>query len=164
MTPIKKLSVASINSVRGGFKEVTATRFVGRILGIVRNVESKPTNFGVATSFKGDFLAFNAEGKQFISPACYLPGPAEKFLIKALTAKETEGKELTFAFDFFVAPTKKGNKLDLGYEFQVTALSEITPLNNMAILLASVTVPLPANPGQPELPGVPEAVESVKKK
>lgn len=142
----KKLSIAIMNGVRGGFKNVKETTHVGRIFGIVRSVETKSTSIGDSLCFKGDFRGINADGEEFISAVCYLISPADEMLAQALIDPANAGKEVRFGFDFFVTPKEKKTPLDLGYSYQVKPLLETKPSDAMAELMASA----PALPNKPK--------------
>jgi hypothetical protein len=135
MEILRKMSVGAINGVNGGFKDVTETRHVARIMGIVRGVETKETNIGRSYKFTGEFRGINEHGEEFSSPVCYLPNPADSMLVEAFTA--ANGQQVGFAFDVFVTPKPKRNSVDLGYEYKIKPLLETKPSDPLAALMES---------------------------
>jgi hypothetical protein len=150
MEILRKMSVGAINGVNGGFKDVTETRHVARIMGIVRGVETKETNIGRSYKFTGEFRGINEHGEEFSSPVCYLPNPADAMLVEGFTA--ANGQQVGFAFDVFVTPKPKRNSVDLGYEYKIKPLFEAKPSDPLAALIESVggapklAAPKPAEP------------------
>jgi hypothetical protein len=135
MEILKKMSVGAMNGVTGGFKDVTESKRVARILGIVRSIETKDTNIGRSYKFTGEFRGINAEGEEFSSPVCYLPAPADSMLLEAFTA--SDGQPVGFAFDIFVNPKPKKTPVDLGYEYKIKPLLETKPSDPLLTLMKS---------------------------
>lgn len=156
MQIMKKMSVGGMNEIRGGFKDVDVTKFVARIIGFARSVETKVTTIGESLCFKGEFRGTNADGELFSAAVCYLVSPADEMLAQALSQPENVGKEVKFGFDFFVTPKEKRTPVDLGYSYQVKPLLDTAPTDAMAALMGNIAAPLPVTAKQSELPGVAE--------
>lgn len=153
MQILKKMSVATLNSIRGGFKDVTETRLVGRIFGIVSGVETKETTIGASLKFTGEFRGINGDGEEFMAPVCYLIEPAAGMLAAAFAG--AEGRPVNFGFDIFVSPKEKRSPVDLGYEYQIKPLLETRASDPMLALMSSANAPaIPAKPKQPQLTGI----------
>lgn len=145
----KKITVAGINEVRGGFKNVTEVTHVARVFGVARSVENKSTTLGNSLQFNGDFRAINADGEEFAGPVLYLMSPADGMLSEAILG--AEGKEVKFGFDIYVAPHEKKTAIDIGYSYQIKPLLELKPSDAMASLMAEISIPLPGKPKQAAL-------------
>ena len=143
-TLAKKITLGSINGVRGGFKmgqffdEKTKGKLVMRIVGIARSADLKASeNMGDSFKFNGEFKAWNAEGEQFISPVCYLPEPAQGMLHEAISSA-SEGVE--FALDIFLSYNETAIKL---YEFAVVPLVEVRQSTALESFASAVTDAVP---------------------
>lgn len=99
---LKKISIGAINGVRKAFRDNDAEKLRGRIYGIVRSVKWEDGEFGRYVKFIGEFVAFNADGKQFTAPVLYLPEAAQT---KLATIAETGSWE--FAVDLYTVPQGK---------------------------------------------------------
>jgi hypothetical protein len=135
MEILKKMSVGAMNGVTGGFKDITESKRVARILGIVRSIETKDTNIGRSYKFTGEFRGINLNGEEFSSPVCYLPAPADSMLLEAFTA--SDGQQVGFGFDIFVVPKPKKTPVDLGYEYKIKPLLETAPSDPLLALIQS---------------------------
>src|SRR5574337_1385958 len=143
----RKLTLQSMNKVRGGFKNVDKPRFVGRIIGIAHNAEAKASALGNYWEFTGEFEGTNSEGEIVVSPVCMLPEPAAS----SLATMVGTGGAVKFGFDFHVHPR---SDVPIGYEIVTKPLLELKPSS----LLADMKVTLPALPApksaQTSLPDV----------
>ncbi len=161
----KKISVAGINSIRGGFKVKRGDEgflpfdtFLGmRVMGITHDYNEKVSdNMGVSYQFLGEFRAWNREGTEFASPVCYLPEPAQGILKAGLDG--TDGS-VEFGFDVFI---KYNKTAILGYEFLLESLLDAKPSEGLAHLVSRVhglalrgIINDPINPPGSETQGVP---------
>src|SRR5574337_562883 len=149
----KKLTLQSMNKVRGGFKNVTEPRFVGRIIGIAHNAEAKTTAIGDYWEFSGEFEGTNSDGEIIVAPVCMLPEPAAS----SLATMVGEGGAVKFGFDFHVHP--RGD-IPIGYEFVTKPLLELKPSSLLADMKASIpALPAPKST-QAALPDVPQVTHS----
>src|SRR5574337_1148684 len=142
----RKLTLQSMNKVRGGFKNVDTPRFVGRIIAIAHDAAAKASALGNYWEFAGEFEGTNSDGEIVVSPVCMMPEPAAS----SLAAMVGEGGAVKFGFDFHVSPR---SDVPIGYEIITKPLLELKSSN----LLADLKTALPAlpAPNQSTLPDVP---------
>ncbi len=119
----KKITISSINKIRGGFKDVTKRERVATILGVARSGKTKISDtMGASTCFLGEFKGIDKNGEESVAPLCYLPEPMQSILLAQLQgAPETSGVE--FAVDFIVVPDELAI---LGYTIDSESLIEYT--------------------------------------
>jgi len=160
----RKITIGGINGIRKGFKDVTESRLVARILGIASEALREDGALGEYVKFKGEFRAINQDGEEFASAVCFLPKPADDLLESAI--KNAGGKSVNFGFDIFVHPNEN---VAIGYEYKVKPLLETKPSDPLAALMGAIA-PLQlaapkAAPG-PDAPAadVPAASEKAKPK
>ena len=162
----KKISVAGINSIRGGFKvkrgddgHLPFDTFLGmRVMGITHDYNERVSeNMGVSYQFLGEFRAWNREGTEFASPVCFLPEPAQGILKAGLDGADGS---VEFGFDVFI---KYNKTAILGYEFLVESLLDAKPSEGLARLVSRVqglalrdNINAPINPPGSETNGVSE--------
>jgi hypothetical protein len=154
----RKITIAGINGVRGGFdvKPDAPVTLMARVMGLARKVEVKTTTYGDSLKFVGEFRAINADGEEFAAPVIYLPKPADEMLAEALTEAGENGVQ--FAFDIFIEPVPKKTPVDRGYQFKVKPLLDTKPSDPLAALMAGLPAPA-VRAKQPALPGVDAASE-----
>jgi len=150
-TIAKKISIGSLNGLRGGFKKESVTAepmLAARIYGRADSFEAKDGGaMGVSFKFVGDFLGVNQYGEITSSPVCYLIAPADGMLVAAL--KNNEGKGVEFGFDFMVV---KNDTAVLGYEYKVKPILETTAAEPLLAIQSKITAPpIPVKPRQPQL-------------
>lgn len=129
----RKISVGSINGVKAGFKGVTETTLVGRLVGQAMAATQHDGEKGSYTKFKGEFRAINADGEEVAAPVMFLPSPAQEMLADAV--KAAEGKAVAFGFDVFVVPNATAV---LGYEYKIKPLLETAPSDPLKALMAGL--------------------------
>ena len=138
----RKITIATVNNVRKGFKDVKALTFLARILGVVASMEVEPTgNGGAITKFVGEFRAVSQERKEFGAPVAYLPAAAETALAAAV--KAGDGKPVKFAFDVFASPDSS----PIGYSITANPLVEPSAMRTLDELNSS----LPELPAKADL-------------
>ena len=137
----RKITIAGINGVRGGFavKEGDPVSLIARVMGLARRVEVKTTTYGDSLKFVGEFRAINADGEEFAGPVIYLPKPADELLSAALV--EAGEKGVQFAFDIFIESVPKKTPLDRGYQFKVKPLLDTKPSDPLAAMMAALPAP-----------------------
>ncbi len=150
MKILPSINVGNINAVTKGFKKVTTTRLIARILGVVQT--AKPVEGATASycEFKGEFQAFNEQGERFCAPKCILPAVIQDQLFAAVEI--ANGKSVSFCYDVSIAPdaTKK-----IGYGYAFNTLVQPAPADPLGDLLAKVpefVKPAPAPTPTPETP------------
>ncbi len=131
----KKITISSINNIRGGFKEVIKRERVATILGVVRSAKTKISDtMGASTCFLGEFKGTNKKGEESVAPLCYLPEPMQSILLSQLQdAPETSGVE--FAVNFYVTPD---DSAILKYTIDSESLIEYTQSDSLKSLTAKV--------------------------
>ena len=149
----KKISVGTINGMRGGFvcdyEKSKEPFFAARIVGIASAVETKVTTYGDSLKFTGEFQATNMDGEIVAAPVAYLVAPADGMLKDALISTK---QPVRFAFDIYVQPTPKKNPGDRGYEYKVKPLLESKPSDPLGEMLQGLPAPA-VKPKQPQLTG-----------
>lgn len=137
MKILKKISIGSINSVRGGFNAMALFGLhpdpkdknktlaerervtVMTVIGIVNSYAEKTSEtMGVSFAFKGEFKAINKDGENCIAPMCYLPEPAQS-LIKGAVDEGNTAIEIGFVVDAI-----RADDALKGYEFELKPLQE----------------------------------------
>lgn len=138
MEVARKITVAGINNVRGGFTIApdAPMTLIARVMGLARSVSLKPTTFGDSLKFSGEFRAINADGEEFAAPVVFLPKPADELLAEALNGAGENGVQ--FAFDIFIEAVPKKTPIDRGYQFRVKPLLDTKPSDPLAALQASL--------------------------
>lgn len=144
MKVLKKLSVKEINGLT---KEATkklvdaqdgAELFMGRFVGICRNVEVKDTDYGGALKFVGEFRATGRDGEESYAPVAYLPSPFDELLSEQINEiKGADGNakvSVEFGLDVYAIHDPKGA---VGYKFICRPLKEAAPSNPLAALMAT---------------------------
>ncbi len=134
MKSINKISLANVNKIRGGFKNLS-DRFLGmRVVGVVRGYDTLIDSTMHATEkFYGEFRAENGTGDEFISPICFLPEPAQTFLREAVDSSKALVVE--FAFDIHVIPDRT---LRAGCRFEIEHVVEAKTCNALDALVEKV--------------------------
>lgn len=138
MKILKKISIGSINSVRGGFNAMQLFGLtpnptdpngkpIGKfervtvmtVVGIVNGYAEKTSEtMGVSYAFKGEFQAINKDGEKCVAPICYLPEPAQS-LIKTAVDDGATAIEVGFVVD-----AVRSDDALKGYEFELKPLQE----------------------------------------
>lgn len=135
----RKMTVGGINNVRKGFKGVTETKLVARILGIADTAVQEDGALGSYWKFTGEFQGTNEQGEMHAAPVLMLPKPADDMLAAAV--KQAAGGSVKFGFDIYVEPRED---VAIGYAYKIKPLLEVKPSNPLADLIASI----PALPGK----------------
>ena len=133
----KRITIASINGVRKGFKDVKTRRKVARIFGIARESVLKVSEtMKNSYAFGGEFKAINEAGEEFIAAVCYMPEPAQGLLHNAVEG--AKGSPVEFGFDFYIVPNESAV---LGYEFETESLMEHRASSALAEIESRVAQP-----------------------
>ena len=145
MKLVKKITMASVNNIRGGFKNVDpkGASFLGmRVVGLVRGYDTlvSPT-MGESQKFYGEIRAENREGEEFASPCCFVPEPAQGLLRSAVDA--ADGLAVEFGFDILVVPDAESM---VGYHFDIVPLLETKPSDALLTLTNRIKNPALAAP------------------
>jgi hypothetical protein len=154
----KKISLGTINGVRGGFKDVKEKTRVATIAGTVMGYKEKTSEtMGVSYAFSGDFVGINKDGEETRSPVCYLPEPAQGMLKAQVDQLEREGinAAVEFAFDFFAVPDETAIK---GYIFETVPRLKAKPSNALAAIAQAAGINLENS--APQLTHEPAAPET----
>lgn len=115
--------------------------FLGRVLAMVRGAESVSTSYGDSTKFKGEFRAFDADGREFISSSAYFPEVIADELLNGLSLREDENATIEFACDLFI----RYADTQVGYQYEVEVHTEARSSEPLAALAASLpALPSPA--------------------
>lgn len=121
MKLLKKISIGTVNNIRGGLKEVTGRVRVITIAGLANGYAEKTSEtMGVSYAFKGEFRAINRDGEECASPVAYLPEPAQGLLKAQLDSVEA-GTTVEFGFHFFAVEDATAIK---GYYWECVPLME----------------------------------------
>lgn len=132
---VRKITIGTINGVRGGFKNVQGEFLAMSIIGEAQSFkEHTSETMGVSYAFNGEFRAKNREGVEYVGPVCFLPEPAQGMLHAALDQEERVGG-IRFAFDFLVVEDDTAIK---GYRFECEPLVEPKPSDALAQFAASI--------------------------
>lgn len=129
MKILKKITVGSINGVRGGFvaRELfninsdgtsAKTRVtVMTVIGIADGFKEKTSeNMGTSYGFTGQFKAINKDGVPCVGPVLYLPEPAQSLIKQSL-----EGGALSVDIGFVVDAIRNDTSIK-GYDFELMPL------------------------------------------
>lgn len=142
MKLLKKISVKELNNSTKEKTRATVDAgggepvFLGRFIGICRDVGTKETDYGDSLKFIGEFRAIGIDGEEAFAPVAYLPDPFDKLLADQIAEiKKTEGAKVAveFGVDVFGVPDKGA----VGYKFLCKPLTEAQPSNPLAALMAS---------------------------
>ncbi len=134
----RRLTIANINGIRGGWPKPAAKEFVARFAGRASFMEMKTTQFGEYARFGGTFIAFNKKGDRSESNYVILPEPAQG-MVRAALMGNTNG--LDFAVDCFIEPDSDPRNAR-GYKFTCATVFE-----NVDEGLARLEKSLPRLPG-----------------
>lgn len=146
ITPVRKISPKTICPdikaiARALSEDEPGPIFVGRVLAMVRSAETVSTSYGDSTKFKGEFRAFDADGKEFISSSAYFPEVIADELLNGLSAREDDNDTIEFACDLFI----RWNDTQVGYQYEVQVHTEARSSEPLAALAASLpALPSPA--------------------
>lgn len=136
MKLLKKISIGSVNNVRGGLKDIKGRVRIITIAGIANGYAEKTSEtMGVSYAFKGEFRAVNRDGEEAAAPVAYLPEPAQG-LLKAQLDSIAPGSAAEFGFHFFAVEDATAIK---GYYFECVPLMEArrsTALENLTARLS----------------------------
>lgn len=181
MNILKKISIGSINNVRGGFNAMSLFGLrpnptdpnaapigdrdvvtVMTVIGIVNGYTEKTSDtMGVSYAFKGEFQSINKDGQKGIAPVCFLPEPAQS-LIKTAVDEGATAIEIGFVVDAVRSDTALK-----GYEFVLKSLQEpraSTALDHLSARLLSHDAPAAAPVGQTQEEAAAETKPHGKKK
>jgi len=139
----RKLSVSVLNNIRKGFKNVTESRYVGRIYGIARGAVVEEGVNGPYIKFVGEFRGVSPTGEIFAAPVAFLPAPADGLLADAVKGDQ-HGSGVQFGFDFYIEPRED---VAIGYSYVTKPLMEQKPSDPLAALENQIA-PVPALVGR----------------
>lgn len=148
----RKITLGSINGLRGGFAAPKEKTFAGRIFGIVNSVSVEDSQYGQYNKFVGEFRAVNQDGVESAAPVMMLPEPASTMLADACA----DSKSVKFGFDFYLQPDEKSKT---GYTYATEPLFETKPSDLLAEMTQGLTPPKLPAPKQPALPGTEKAAD-----
>jgi hypothetical protein len=144
MKLLKKISIGSINGVRGGLKlgEGFARVRVGTFAGITGSYKEKTSEtMGTSFAFAGEFRAINQNGEEAAAPICFLPEPAQSLLKTQIDdLAENGGGNVEFGFHFWAVEDATAIK---GYYFECEPLMEARPSNALAHLTKAIGMEMP---------------------
>jgi hypothetical protein len=136
MKLLKKISIGTVNNIRGGLKDVVGRIRVITIAGIANGYAEKTSEtMGISYAFKGEFRAVNINGEEAAAPIAYLPEPAQG-LLKAQLDGIGESASVEFGFHFFAVEDATAIK---GYYWECVPLMEArksTALENLTARLS----------------------------
>lgn len=133
----KLVSRISVKLVSGDVRKLEPG-FVMRIIGIATDTKAVTTQYGESIGLKGQFMAINPKGEQFMSGTAYLPNIALSLITGQLAADQVEG--VKFAFDLFKV---LDDSVMIGYRYEAKPLVE--PAENNPLFDLAKTMPaLPA--------------------
>lgn len=105
-----------------------------RVYGNIEGFKVGETNFGEFTEFQGNFEAVAIDtGEVFRSAKCFLPSIAEALLLPVVKNPDNVGG-VRFAFDIGI----KGSAKEVGYEYTVRPIVEMTEADPLAALRSSL--------------------------
>lgn len=162
MKILKKISVGTVNGVRGGLKDITDKTRVLTLVGVTGAYKEKTSeNMGVSYGFIGEFRGINMHGEDCLAAVAYLPEPAQG-LLKNQIDEMGDSSRVEFGFEIWAIPDETAIR---GYTFEVRPLMETKPSNALDEL--SKRLGVEAKPPQAQL-GLEapkeEAVQSVPAK
>lgn len=145
MNYLKKLSIATMNAIPKGIKELEhgATVAIAHIIGIAEGIETGTSQFGEWVAFTGAFKGTVLDGgEMFRAGKCLLPGIASD----ALQGAVTENAPVEFALEIGIRRVikldPKGNEVGMGYEYTMRPLIEMDAASDpLTALEAKVKVP-----------------------
>jgi hypothetical protein len=121
MKLLKKITIGTVNSVRGGLKDIKGRVRVFTIAGIANGYKEKISEtMGISYAFTGEFRAINQNGEEAAAPVAYLAEPAQS-LLKAQLDDVERGTTVEFGFHFFAVEDPTAIK---GYYFECVPLME----------------------------------------
>lgn len=143
MKLLKKITIGTINAVRGGLKNVTGRERVFTIAGIATGYTEKVSEtMGVSYAFKGEFRGINRDGEEGAAPVAFLPEPAQS-LLKTQIDNVPTGSSVEFGFHFYAVEDATALK---GYYFECEPLMEARPSTALASLTAKLGFESQSNP------------------
>jgi len=137
MKLLRKISVGTINGVRGGFKNVGKKVRVMTIAGIAHGYKEKVSEtMGVSYAFNGEFRAINLDGEECAAAVAYVPEPVQGMLRAQIDSLRKDGAAaVEFGFHVYVVPDEDAIK---GYVFEVEPLIEAKPSTALENLTARI--------------------------
>jgi len=137
MKLLRKISVGTINGVRGGFKNVDKKVRVMTIAGIAHGYKEKVSEtMGVSYAFNGEFRAINLDGEECAAAVAYVPEPVQGMLRAQIDTLQKDGAAaVEFGFHVYVVPDEDAIK---GYVFEVEPLTEAKPSTALESLTARI--------------------------
>jgi hypothetical protein len=132
---LKKITIGTINGVRGGLKDIHGRERVGTIIGVANSYkEHVSETMGISWGFKGEFRAINRDGEEAVSAVCYLPEPAQSLLYAALK-DESRVSGVKFGFEVWAIEDETALK---GYVFELVSMMDPQPSNELAALAQEI--------------------------
>lgn len=121
MKLLKKISIGSVNNVRGGLKDIVGRVRIITIAGLATGYKEKTSEtMGTSYAFSGEHRAINRDGEEAAAPIAYLPEPAQG-LLKAQLDSVPQGTSVEYGFHFFAVEDATAIK---GYYFECVPLME----------------------------------------
>ena len=144
MKLLKKISIGTINSVRGGLKSITGRMLVMMVAGITGSYKEKTSEtMGTSYAFIGEFRAVNQHGEECTAPIAYLPEPAQSLLKSQIDDLVKSGAtNVEFGFKVFAVEDETALK---GYYFELEPLMEARPSTALQELTQRIGVSLPTD-------------------
>lgn len=139
MKLLKKITIGSVNGVRGGLKDIKGRVLVIVIAGITGAYKEKTSEtMGTSYAFLGEFRAINMDGEEAAAPVAYLPEPAQSMLKTQIDdLVNSGGGNVEFGFKFYAVEDDTAIK---GYAFECEPLMEAKPSNALGHLTARLGV------------------------
>jgi len=137
MKLLRKISIGTINGIRGGFKNVNLRARVMTIAGIAHGYKEKTSeNMGTSYAFNGEFRAINLDGEECAAAVAYVPEPVQGMLRAQIDSLQKDGAAaVEFGFHVYVVPSEDAIK---GYVFEVEPLIEAKPSTALENLTARI--------------------------
>lgn len=144
-TMLKKLSTATLLS--SGKKVYTrkdlvktipvdlGSKFLARIIGIVRRIRETKTQFGESLAFRGEFFAKRFDGEEFQTIEAFFPAFFHDQLHNAFSGRPDGVDQIEFAIDLHI---KRRDELQVGYEYDVQPVKSPEPSNAIASLVSEI--------------------------
>jgi len=144
MKLLKKISIGSINSVRGGLKSITGRMLVMAVAGITGSYKEKTSEtMGTSYAFNGEFRAVNQNGEECAGPVLFLPEPIQS-LLKGQIDDLTKNGGINVEFGFRVYAVEDETALK-GYYFEAESMMEARASTALEDLTKRINLELPSS-------------------
>jgi hypothetical protein len=144
MKLLKKISIGTVNGIRGGLRDIKGRVMVMVVAGICGSYKEKVSEtMGTSYAFAGEFRAVNRDGEECAAPVAFLPEPAQSLLKSQIDDLAANGGgNVEFGFRFYALEDETAIK---GYAFEVEPLMEARPSTALAELTSRIGVSLPTD-------------------